>query len=382
MFCAARGVYIIDVGIRSNLESFVSTTNRADAQQRADDIRVFHVELQRLERIGMLELGVDQRDAVRAHHDSLLTQLVVDFDIDRDSTAKRLSLGMRIASMIGALALAASIFFLFYQFWGVFTPTVQTAILIVASLSAFLLAVWTQSIDSSGYFAKLAAAVALMCFVLNIAMIGQIFNITPSDKALLPWAAFALLLAYAFDLRLLLIAGLGCLIAYIAARVGVWSGMYWIHFGERPENFFPAAFLLFALSGWIDHRQFVGFASTYRIVAILTLFLPMLALAHWGEGTYLALDSKIVEGLYQSLGFVGTAVTIWYGLRRQWPGVVNSGVALFIVFLYTKLFDWWWDAMPKYLFFFLLGLIAVLLLMVLQRFRNANLVGVHKEGVL
>ena len=116
MFCAARDVYIIDVGIRSNLESFVSTTNRADAQQRADDIRVFHVELQRLERIGMLELGVDQRDAVRAHHDSLLTQLVVDFDIDRDSTAKRLSLGMRIASMIGALALAASIFFLFYQF--------------------------------------------------------------------------------------------------------------------------------------------------------------------------------------------------------------------------------------------------------------------------
>ena len=31
-------------------------------------------------------------------------------------------------------------------------------------------------------------------FVLNIAMLGQIFNITPSDKALLPWAALAFLL--------------------------------------------------------------------------------------------------------------------------------------------------------------------------------------------
>lgn len=32
-------------------------------------------------------------------------------------------------------------------------------------------------------------------------MLGQIFNITPSDKALIPWAALAFLLAYAFDMR-------------------------------------------------------------------------------------------------------------------------------------------------------------------------------------
>jgi hypothetical protein len=31
--------------------------------------------------------------------------------------------------------------------------------------------------------------------------------------------------------------------------------------------------------------------------------------------------------------------------------VVNTGVTLFVVFLYTKLFSWWWDEMPKYLFF-------------------------------
>jgi hypothetical protein len=30
----------------------------------------------------------------------------------------------------------------------------------------------------------------------NIQMMGEIFNIVPSDKALLPWAAYALLLAY------------------------------------------------------------------------------------------------------------------------------------------------------------------------------------------
>jgi hypothetical protein len=34
----------------------------------------------------------------------------------------------------------------------------------------------------------------------------------------LPWAALAFLLAYTFDLRLLLAAGILCLIAFIAAR--------------------------------------------------------------------------------------------------------------------------------------------------------------------
>ena len=88
---------------------------------------------------------------------------------------------------------------------------------------------WIQGRDALGYFTKLAAMVAFACFVLNIVMLGQIFNITPTDKALIPWAALAFLLAYACDLRLLLAAGILCVIAFIAARVGTWSGIYWLH---------------------------------------------------------------------------------------------------------------------------------------------------------
>jgi uncharacterized membrane protein len=229
---------------------------------------------------------------------------------------------------------------------------------------------WIARKDSSGYFAKLAAMVTFACFVLNLIMLGQVFNITPSDKAFLPWAALALLLAYALDLRLLLLVGILCLIAFIAARVGVWGGMYWIHFGERPENFFPAAVVLFLLPQWTSHRRFAGFAQTYRVLAPLTLFLPMLVLAHWGRASYLALEPLTVERLYQVLGFVGTALLTAYGVRKQWNEVVNTGVTLFVVFLYTKLFSWWWDEMPKYLFFLLLGLIALLLLFVFRRLRS------------
>lgn len=350
----------------------MKTSSRTSAQQRADDIRVFGQELERLEQEGILALTDVQRSAVAGHHQTLLSQLAQDFDIDPDVKAKQLSLGMRIASFLGAVALAASVFFLFYQFWGLFSTVVQVGILLIASLGTLGATYWIQGRDKSGYFAKLAAMVAFACFVLNITMLGQIFNITPSDKALLPWAALALLLAYTCDLRLLLAAGILCIIAFIAARMGTWSGMYWLHFGERPENFFPAAFVLILVPQFVNHDRFSGFAPIYRIFGLLTLFLPMLILSNWGWGSYLEMDSNIIEGAYQVAGFAVSGLVIWLGLKRSWPDMVNTGVTFFAIFLYTKFFDWWWEIMPKYLFFLLVGLTAVLFLVVLHRLRQTG----------
>jgi hypothetical protein len=350
----------------------MTPSSRSEAQQRADAIRVFQSELERLERDGVLALGEDQRRAIAQHHTALLAQYAQAFDIDRDVQAKQLSLGMRIASFLGALALAASVFFLFYQFWGLFSTAVQVVILLLAALGTLAGTVWVQGRDATGYFTKLAAMVAFACFVLNIVMLGQIFNITPSDKALLPWALFALLLAYACDLRLLLAAGVLCLVAFVSARTGTWSGMYWLHFGERPENFFPAALALFLVPLVWRHDRFVGFGAIYRVFALLTLFLPMLVLANWGQASYLDLDHGVVEGFYQVLGFTLSAAAVWLGVRRHWPEVVNTGVTFFVIFLYTKFFDWWWDTMPKYLFFFVLGLTAMLFLIALRRLRGVG----------
>lgn len=347
----------------------MNSNTRQEAQERADDIRVFRRELERLAQEGVLSLTAEQQVAVRAHHDHLLASYSSMFDIDRDAKAKQLSWGMRIASFLGALALAASVFFLFYQFWGLIPTAAQVALLLMAAVGSSIGAFWIDRLDSSGYFTKLAALVAFACFVLNIVMLGQIFNITPSDKALVPWAAFALLLAYAFDLRLLLAAGILCAVAYVSARTGTFGGLYWLSFGQRPENFFPAAALLFLVPLWIPHVRFPGFPATYRVFALLTLFLPMLVLANWGRASYLALDPDIIEGAYQVLGFAAAATFVWLGLKRHWPEVVNTAVTFFVIFLYTKFFDWWWEMMPKYLFFFVVGLTAVLFLMILKRLR-------------
>jgi uncharacterized membrane protein len=345
-------------------------TTRAEAQARVDQIQAFRRELDLLQARGPLQLSADQKQSIDAYHGALSRELTLAFDVDPDARARQLSLGMRIASFLGALSLAASVFFLFYKFWGLMAVGAQVSILVAAPLLTFCFAFWLRTRDFAGYFTKLAAFVSFCCFVLNVSMLGQIFNMTPSPNAFVAWAAFAMILAYGMDMRLLLVAAIICLVAYIAARFGTWAGTYWIHFGERPENFFPAGVALLLVPHLYDHRRYDGFAAAYRVSGLLTLFGPILVLSNWGNGSYLLFDSTLIEGGYQIVGFILAGLAIWLGIRRGYVDVVNTSITFFVVLLYTKLYDWWWEIMPKYLFFLVAGLMAVLVLFVLRRLRS------------
>jgi uncharacterized membrane protein len=342
--------------------------SKSEAQQRVDQIGAFRAELAEVEG-NATRLTDSQRAALDHYHDTLLATLAERFDIDVSRREKQLSLGMKIASFIGAIGFAASAFFLFYQFWGRFGTKIQVAILIAAPLLAMTATLVASDKEKTGYFAKLFGLLSISCFVLNLAMFGQIFNINPSPNAFLVWAVFAFLLAYAADARLLLVAGIISFSAYLSAQTGTWGGCYWIHFGERPENFFPAALILF-LVPLIPHHRFSGFAVIYRVFAMLGFFIPALILANWGTISYLPLSSGVIEPIYQASGFIVSGLAMWLGIRRNWPDVVNTGNVFFAIFLYTKFFDWWWEWMPKYLFFLLVGLTAVLMLLIFKRLRT------------
>ena len=124
--------------------------NKQEAQKRADQIQSFYDEVKLLESDQVLQLGADQREAVARYHERLLATLTEKFDIDTTSRQKQLSAGMKIASFIGALALAASVFFLFYQFWGYFTTPVQVSLLISAPLLTMLLTWWVSRREATG----------------------------------------------------------------------------------------------------------------------------------------------------------------------------------------------------------------------------------------
>lgn len=347
--------------------------SQTTAQIRVDQINAFQKEMTELETAGVLTISNDQAMEVKNYHNHLLQMLSATYDVDTSIKSKQLTLGMKIASLFGALAMATSIYFLFYQFWGYLSVPFQVSTLIIAPVLLFILSLHLGQKEKNAYFSKIAALVSLSCFVLNLSMLGQIFNISPSPNAFAVWAAFAFLLAYACNARLLLFFGIVSISSFIAMKMGTWYGMYWISFGERPENFFIPSILLFMLPQFIKHKRFIGFDVIYRVMAMLMVFLPILILSNWGRISYLNWSSETIEVFYQIIGFALTASAIWLGVKRQWREVVNTSNVFFILFLYTKFFDWWWDWMPKYIFFFVLGLSALLALIVFKRVRLSNI---------
>lgn len=353
----------------------MTTLTKTQAQTRADQVRAFRAEQVLLAEQGLLRLPEDTAATIRQYHDSLLRELQQAQDVDLSEGARHLSLGMQIVSFLGAGALAASLFFLFYQYWGYFGTAAQVAILISAPLLSLAVAFWVQRFDGSGYYAKLAALVSFMSWVLNIVMLGSIFNMTPSPNAFAVFAVYGFLLAYMLQVRLLLAAAMMCSFIFIGAKLGTWMGSYWIYVGESPEHFFLPALLFFALPVWINQERFHGFAAIYQMLSVVVFFIAVLILANWAMGSYLPWSTAVIEGAYQMLGFVASALLVIYGMRTGAARLMLAGNVFFALFLYTKFFDWWWDWLPKYVFFLLIGLTAILALMIFNRLRTVQQAG-------
>jgi hypothetical protein len=348
--------------------------SKLDAQRRADRVAAFRGEVAALEREGVLALSEEQRARVATHHEALLRELAARFDVDVSEGEKQLSLGMRIASLLGALALAASAFFFIRRFWGTLSTPSQVAILAAAPALGLLATAYAARKERSGYFAALAGLVAFACFVIDVSLLGEIFNRVPTHAAWLAWGLFGLVVAYAWGGRLLLAAGLGCLAFWLAGWLTTWSGAVWTAMWERPETFLPAGLLLFAAPLALAHRKRDDFPPVYRLVGLVAVLFPLLLLANWGEGSYLRrLDPDLVEGIYQILGFAASAAAIGLGIRRHWKETVNAASAFFVAFLFAKFVDWWWEWMPRYAFFLLVGLTAVAALAALKKLRSLTI---------
>src|SRR5229473_6714287 len=103
-------------------------------QHQAERIRIFREQLAELERDRVLELSPDQRNRLNQHLDALQKQLSADYEVDLTTSQKQLSLGMKIVSALGGLALCAGVFLFFIRFWGMMTTPVQVAIVIAAPI--------------------------------------------------------------------------------------------------------------------------------------------------------------------------------------------------------------------------------------------------------
>jgi uncharacterized membrane protein len=343
---------------------------QSEAQQSADRIRLLREALTTPELQQVLDLSPEQQRRFHEWAQAELTHLARQFDIDTSVSQKRASWGMRIASTLGGIAICAAAVLLFLRYWGDLGTAVQVAIVAGTPLVALVAAEFAAKRERTLYFTGLLVLLAFAAFVMNLAVLGSIFDVVSTERALLAWGAFALVVAYRYGLRLLLALGLLLLISYAASVVTAAFGFHWLDFDERPEIPALLALLVFFAPFGIRHRRHMDFPPVYRFVGAIVFFLCIVSLADWGIPSYLGFHQENVERVYEFVGLLTSASAIWLGIRRDWNGVVNVSAVAFVIFLFTRLYRWWWDWMPKYLFFAAIGTLAVALVLVFKRLRS------------
>jgi uncharacterized membrane protein len=345
-------------------------SDRTAAQQAADRIRGLRQELASEEIQSVLALTPDQRNRFEEWSTARLSALAQQFDVDTTASQKRISWAMRIASTLGGLALCSAVVLFFTRYWGYLGTPLQLAVLILTPLVLLAATEFAAHRERTPYFTGLLSLMALASFILNLVVVGSIFNITSSEKALLPWGLFAMLLAYRYGLRLMLALGLLFLMSYIAALYTARMGYRWLDFGDRPEHFLLLGAVVFVIAFYRKHLRHSDFPSVYRLIGALTFFLSILSLAEWGAPSYLPWKTINIERFYEFAGLALSASAIWWGIVRGWNGLVNTGTAFFIVFLFARLYHWWWNWMPRYLFFAAIGLIGIVLVLAFKHIRG------------
>jgi hypothetical protein len=343
---------------------------REDAQRRADQIGAFTRELTELEREGIFSLATDQHAQVDRYHAEVLATLARRFDLDRTEGQRQMALGIRVASLLGAVTLSAAVVLFFYRVWGLLTTPAQVPALVAVPLLMLLAVDVAARREPTLYIASVLSLIAAASFALNLSVVGAIFNMVPSPLILLAWAAFALAVAYTYGFQLLLAGGVLAAMGYAVSAIAGATGLDWSVSVGRPEPLLLLGPCAIAASFWPLAVRPEGFARTWRLVGVAALLLPLLVLATWTDVfSYGLLPLNVLHATYDIAGFALPGIAIWFGIRQRWTDVVNAGTGFLVVFIYAKCFDWWWAVMPRYLFFLLLGALAIGTMVLLARLR-------------
>ncbi len=343
---------------------------RSEAQRRADRIRAFQAELAEAERDGALVLTPEQRARLEAYHAELLQQLAGTFDVDVSEQQKRLSLGMVVVATAGAVAFAASLVLFVFRIWGRLSVEAQVALLVAAPLAAAGAADLTARRRSLRVLTGLFALVAFAGFVLNLEQLGHLFAFTPAPEALLAYAVFAGLLAYAYGQPLLLLAGAALLAVYLAAAfvrvAGGWwppPGLFW-----RLDGFLVGGALVLVWSA-LPHRTHDDFPPLLRDTGVFMVSLVTVIVGQAPQLSWLPFAERAVAVLYQVLSFAVPGAAVALAMRRGWTSTMAVAGLFVSVALFVKYVDWWWDRLPAYLFFLVVGATALGLLWLFGRAR-------------
>lgn len=320
---------------------------------RLDQIMAFKAELMALAEEG-ITLDPATLDRIRAHHGALLA----------GTPDERLSIGMRLASFVGAVALSCAVYFLFYRFWGGLTVASQVAVLILTPILLVGVTHFLHQWEKSGYFASLAALAAFAAFILELVTLGIIFNLPATPHAFLAYGLFGLLLGWSYGLRLPHFAGLVGVGLWVTALPGtLLDEVVPDVFGRGEALVVAGAAILLLPRG----EPRVKWHIDHRIVGMVGLFLGLFILGVAGEQSWLPWDHDVIEGTYQLLGFVVGGGLVAWGVRERKADLANGGMIFLTLLCLMKAVDWWWELLPRWIFFLLLAGFAIGVMVALKR---------------
>jgi uncharacterized membrane protein len=246
--------------------------------------------------------------------------------------------------------------------------------LALVSLPPLLLVVLTHvaaAQEQTGYVASLIATVAAIAFATNLGTLGQLFNLPDSRTVLLAIGAFAMLPAYGYGLTLPLLMGIGGIGGWLWTLGAIPLGLWWRDGFGVIEPLLLVGLLALTAPAWI--RGPAKFSPWWRGMGAAVLVIGLLLVENFGGvSTFAASDLHTIELGYKLLGAVVITALIAWGIRRDQRVVVQVGSAGAVLYLFMRLVDWFWDLVPQWLFFLLVGAFALAVLLILRRLRWAR----------
>jgi len=336
-------------------------------QQRAAAILAFREEIARLEREGVA-LDAATLGRIGAHHDAELARLASRGDVDLAPAAARLSMGMRIATLLGTIALSAAYVLFVSSHWGGLGLGLQLTLVIAPPLLLIVLTHVAADLERSGYVASLLATVAVIAFAVNLGTLGSLFNLPDSRNALLAVGLLGLLLAYRYRLTLPLLPGIGGIGGWLWTLGAVPLGLWWRDGFGVLEPLLLVGVGAITVPAWT--RGPAAFAPWWRGTGAAAVALSLLVLGNNGQLSVFTGSVRTIAVTYEVIGAVGLAALVAWGIWNDQRIVLQIGTAAAVLYLFLRLVDWFWHWVPQWLFFLIVGAFALAVLFVLRRLRQ------------
>jgi uncharacterized membrane protein len=337
------------------------------------------------------------------------------------SNERKLGRGVTILVNLGAIILAAGLLIFFASNWIEFGRAAKITSILALTLF-FYVAGFELTREGRASFPKLGLALIFLGCVMfgtDIVLLALIYDLSAEHawSFLVQWVAW-LAVAYVVRSRLVLFLGLLGITAWFGAEVGYCWGGYWLYLG-RPFHFIGLGVTLIAVGGvhaWRGRREFaaawalVGLLLVYLSTLILSIFdlqknfrlemsvapslvwllfsapyvldIVILAVIHfkWRRMSLAEPPAMLALILLIALTIVSvvaitpqsrelwfillltvlTASGIYLGIAWESPVFLNTSLVFFAINLYTRFYEYFWDAMPKSLFFVVGGAALIL----------------------